>query len=120
MLCKVCSTDLGSAKGERRNLLGKAAGINTVYATLFDAIHQACPDDPAAEIHKYLGSETSFVCRGCFTVFKKYSELKEELDDLMRKLKVSYTAVSVSWSTSYLMVGRLCYAYKCWFCTASF
>lgn len=53
-----------------------------------------------SEVHKYLGSETSFVCKGYFIVFKKYSDLQEELNDLKRKLKVFYTAVNVSWLTS--------------------
>lgn len=56
MLCKVQPIwDLRKVKD--RICLGKAAGINAVYATLFDAIHQAYPDDPAAEIQVYLGSE---------------------------------------------------------------
>lgn len=94
MACKVCSTD--PAKGDRRSLVGAAVGVKAVYATLFDSIHEACPDHPASEIHKYLGSEPSFVCKGCFTMFKKYSEIKEQVDKLKKKLEVSYSAVHVS------------------------
>ena len=93
MACKVCSTD--PAKGDRRSLLGTAVRVNAVYATLFDSIHEACPDHPASDIHKYLRSEPSLVCKGCFTLFKKYSELKEQVDKLKKKLQVSYSAVHV-------------------------
>ena len=56
MACKVCSTD--PAKGNRRSLVGAAVGVNEVYATLLDSIHKACPDHPASEIHKYIGSKS--------------------------------------------------------------
>ena len=56
MACKVCSTD--PAKGNRRSLVGAAVGVNEVYATLLDSIHEACPDHPASEIHKYIGSKS--------------------------------------------------------------
>ena len=94
MACKVCSTD--PAEGDRRRLLGTAVRVNAVYVTLFDSIHEACPDHPASDIHKYFGSDPSFVCKGCFTVFKKYSELKEQVDKLKKKLQVSYSAMHVS------------------------
>ena len=38
--------------------MGAAVGVNEVYATLFDSIHEACPDHPASEIHKYIGSKS--------------------------------------------------------------
>ena len=48
---KICSCDVASIRGERKSLLGKAAGVSAVYSSLFDSLHQEHQSVAAAEIH---------------------------------------------------------------------
>ena len=73
MVCEVCSTD--PAKGDRRSLVGAAVGVNAVYGTLFDSIHEACYIDILARcsIINGVSGDTQMTIEGCW-LSRKYSK----------------------------------------------
>ena len=89
MMCKICTADLTSAAGERRSIAGKAVGARAVYMTVYDCLKEKHPDSPAA-VHQYIASEPAFLCKRCFTVFKKYSDIRDELTALKEKLHSAF------------------------------
>lgn len=90
-VCKICGCNVASIRGERRSLVGKAAGVSAVYSSLFDSLHEEY-SVAAAEIHQYLTSQPTFTCKSCFTTFKKYTEVRDEIVKLKTKLCTGFEA----------------------------
>ncbi len=88
--CKVCSCDLSPEKSERRKLQGNAAGIKGVYTALFDGLIEKYPGRSSSSIQSYLSAEPAFVCKSCFSVFKKFSELKADVQRLKANLWTAF------------------------------
>ena len=92
--CKVCSEDISSDRRARIKLKGNAAGVDVVYSELFDSLLEKYADHPFSTLHNYLSEEPAFVCKACFTVFKKYCDVKTSVQNLKHKLNASYGQAS--------------------------
>ncbi len=53
---------------------------------MFDGLTEKYPGRSSSGIHSYLSAEPALVCKSCFSVFKKFSELKTDV----QRLKATY------------------------------
>ena len=91
-ICKACDASLLDKKGNRKALVGDAAGAPAVYTVLFQFLSKECPSYQHSQYHQYLGEEPAFVCKSCFSLMKKFGEMKADLERVKLKVAESFKA----------------------------
>ena len=85
-LCKTCGVSLLEKKGDRRSLTGDAAGVRSVYDILMLFLTNGCPRYQQNLYHEYLSKVPAFVCKSCFNLLKKYSDMRDNLEGVRSKI----------------------------------
>lgn len=85
-LCKACGVSLSEKKGDRTSLTGDAAGVRSVYGILMLFLTEGCPRYQQSVYHEYLSKEPAFVCKSCFNLLKKYSNMRDNLEGMRSKI----------------------------------
>ena len=85
-LCKACGESLSEKKGDRRSLTGEVAGVRSVYGILMLFLTEGCPQYQPSVYHEYLSKEPAFVCKSCFNLLKKYSDMRDNLERMRSKI----------------------------------
>ena len=96
VLCKACGKPVGDAK-KRRLLSGR------VYSALFEVgVDEHCSDTSvtATQLHSFLSSEPSYVCKPCYATLDKYAKIKEELSAIRTHIIDACRGTSTSEQTS--------------------
>ena len=85
-LCKACGESLSEKKGDRKSLTGDAAGVRSVYGILMLFLTEGCPRYQPSVYHEYLSKEPAFVCKSCFNLLKKYSDMRDNLERMRSRI----------------------------------
>ena len=86
ILCIACGGSLSDKKGDRRSLTGDAAGVHSVYNILLLFLTEECPHYRQSTYHEHISREPAFVCRSCFNLVKKYSDVREILEGVKSRI----------------------------------
>ena len=57
-----------------------------MYNILLLFLTEECPHYRQSAFHEHLSKEPAFVCRSCFTLMKKYSDLRENLEGVKSRI----------------------------------
>ena len=85
-LCKACGVSLSEKKGDWKSLTGDAAGVHSVCSILILLLTEGCPRYQQSIYHEYLSKEPAFVCKSCFNLLRKYSNMRDNLEAMRSKI----------------------------------
>ena len=82
---------LGEKRHERVRLDRGAADVVAVYGVLVDYLSQECSLFSQDQFHVFLNREP-VVCRSCFRLLKKYSDIRTELEAVKVSISRAFLA----------------------------
>ena len=60
--------------------------MRSVYGILMLFLTEGCPRYQPSVYHEYLSKEPVFVCKSCFNLLKKYSDIRDNLERMRSKI----------------------------------